>query len=45
MFKKDKVILHIGCQFLDKLYSRCTRREVIVQPNELACKCYKQKKE
>lgn len=44
MFKKPKVKLHIGCKFFNELYSRCTRREVIVQSQELACKYREQKK-
>lgn len=43
MYKKPEVLFHSGCEFLDELYSRCTRRKVIVQPNELACKHYKKK--
>lgn len=44
MYKKPRVLLHIGCKFLDELHSRCTRRKVIIQPNELACKYRKETK-
>lgn len=43
MYKKDPVRLHNDCKYYDPLFSRCTRRKLIVIVDELACSEYVQR--
>jgi hypothetical protein len=41
--RKEPVQFHIKCKKFDPLLGKCTRRDVEVEPNEIACKFFELK--